>query len=240
MKRAVLLHGFLGSPADWADVLAHLVPGIQCECVALRDLGCASIACAAQQLALRLESEPCDALIGYSMGGRIALELAATRPELAPQLLLLSTSAGVSEQAEREVRAREDDARAAQLRELGIDAFAQQWYELPLFAPFRAHSSFMHARARRALGDADFWSECIAACSPGRSVCREDALIQRASRSTLAVGALDERYALSARRLACLATTLTIETIPHAGHVLPLEAPSACARLIERATESSS
>ena len=38
MRRVTLVHGFLGSPADWADVLAELAPGIACDCVALADL----------------------------------------------------------------------------------------------------------------------------------------------------------------------------------------------------------
>ena len=73
MSRAVLVHGFLGSPEDWSDVRAQLNPSINCECVSLRDLGCASIALAAEALAIQLAKNPCDLLVGYSMGGRIAL-----------------------------------------------------------------------------------------------------------------------------------------------------------------------
>jgi pimeloyl-ACP methyl ester carboxylesterase len=60
-----------------------------------------------------------------------------------------------------------------------------------------------------------------------------------ASRTILAVGDRDDYYVGFALRAARLAPTLTVEMIAGAGHVLPLEAPSACADIIERALKSS-
>jgi len=237
MKRVALVHGFLGSPADWADVLARLSPGIACDCVPLVELGCASVADAARALAARLERSPCDALVGYSMGGRIALELAATRPELAPRLVLLAASLGLDDEAERARRAAEDDARAEEILRDGLDAFVERWYRLPIFAPFTRHASFSAARLRRAQGEAAFWSRCVAACSPARGTPRWSAIPALAPRTIFVAGALDERYAAFAARArdmtSALAPALRVEIIAGAGHVLPLEAPDACARIIE-------
>jgi 2-succinyl-6-hydroxy-2,4-cyclohexadiene-1-carboxylate synthase len=237
MQRVSLLHGFLGSPADWADVLARLAPGISSDCVALAGLGCGSVDEAAAALAARIERHRCDLLVGYSMGGRIALELAATRPELAPRLLLLGASPGLDDEAERTLRAAEDDARAAEILRDGLDAFVERWYRLPIFAPFTRHPSFSSARLRRAQGEAAFWARCVAGCSPGRGTPRWSAIPAIASRTVFAAGALDERYAAYAARArdmsASSARALRIEVVAGAGHVLPLEAPDACARLIE-------
>lgn len=233
MSRVALVHGFLGSPADWADVLAHLTPRVACDCVPLAELGCASVADAARTLAAQLERAPCDALVGYSMGGRIALELAATRPELAPRLVLLSAGPGLEDPAERARRAAEDDARASELLRDGLDAFVDRWYRLALFAPFAAHRSFADARARRVHGDAAFWARCVAGCSPGRAEPRWSALPALAARTVFVAGALDERYAAFAARAGVLAPALRTEIVAGAGHVLPLEAPDACARIIE-------
>ena len=95
VARVTLLHGFLGSPADWADVLGHLAAEITCDCVALAELGCTSIDEASRQLATRLERSPCDLLVGYSLGGRIALDLAATRPALVPRLALFAAGMAI-------------------------------------------------------------------------------------------------------------------------------------------------
>ena len=239
MSRVVLVHGFLGSPEDWSDVRAQLNPAINCECVSLRDLGCASIAGAADTLAIQLAKNPCDVLVGYSMGGRIALELASKQPELAPRLVLFSTSTGLHDADDRRARAEQDDARAVDLREHGMREFTRSWYELPMFAQFRAHASFARTRARRVIGDAEFWAGCVAGCSPGRTECRENDLARLASRTIMAVGDRDDYYVAFALRAASLAPTLTVEMIAGAGHVLPLEAPSACADMIERALKSS-
>jgi 2-succinyl-6-hydroxy-2,4-cyclohexadiene-1-carboxylate synthase len=233
MHRVTLVHGFLGSPADWAEVLAQLAPGIACDCVALAELGCSSIDEAGERLAARLERVPCDALVGYSMGGRIALQLAATRPELAPRLALLAASLGLDDADERARRAAEDDIRAAEIARDGLDAFVERWYRLPIFAPFVAHASFSAARVRRVAGEAAFWSRCVAGCSPARGTPRWDALPMLASRTVFAAGALDERYAAYAARAKSIAPALRVEIVAGAGHVLPLEAPEACARIIE-------
>jgi len=237
MPRAALVHGFLGSPADWAEVLARLAPGIDCDCVPLAELGCGSVADAAEHLAVRLARAPCDVLVGYSMGGRIALELAATRPELAPRLVLLGASPGLDDPDERARRAAEDDARAAEILRDGLDAFVERWYRLPIFAPFTAHPSFSAARLRRAQGEAAFWARCVAGCSPARGTPRWSAIPALASRTVFAAGALDERYAAYAARARGMcpagAPALRVEIVAGAGHVLPLEAPGDCARIIE-------
>lgn len=233
MRRVTLVHGFLGSPADWADVLERLAPGIACDCVSLTELGCASIAEAATRLAHRLESHPCDLLVGYSMGGRIALELAVTRAELVPRLLLLAASPGIEDADERVRRAFEDAQRARAILHDGLDDFVERWYRLPIFAPFARHASYSAARVRRVQGEAAFWSQCVEGCSPGRAAPRWDAFPALTTRTVYAAGTLDERYAACAARLRNLAPRLRVELVAGAGHVLPLEAPDACARLIE-------
>ena len=167
------------------------------------------------------------------MGGRIALELAATQPGLAPRLVLLGAGPGIDDPAERARRAAEDDARAAEILRGGLDAFVDGWYRLPIFAPFAAHPSFSAARLRRARGEADFWARCVAGCSPARGTPRWDALAGLAPRTTFVAGALDERYAAFGARAKALASALRVEIVAGAGHVLPLEAPGACARIIE-------
>ena len=249
MSHVTLLHGFLGSPSDWAEVLALLPAGITCDCVLLRELGCRSIADAADALAKRLETRPCDLLVGYSMGGRIALELAAARPALAPRLMLLSASPGLpltqaadvdanraasrEDEAARAKRRAEDDARAAEILRDGLDAFVERWYQLPLFAPFAAHPSFNATRLRRAQGESAFWAHAIAGCSPGRTTPRWDALPQLASRTLFAAGGLDERYAAIAQQAKVVAPAIRIEIATQAGHVLPIEAPAFCAKLMD-------
>jgi len=236
-RRVALVHGFLGAPADWDEVV-RLLPGhVACDRIALSSLGCGSIDEASAALAAHLVRAPCDLLVGYSMGGRIALDAAAVRPQLVPRLLILAAGPGLDDPAERARRAAEDDARAAEIARDGLDAFVERWYRLPIFAAFRAHPSFDAARVRRVQGDTAFWARCVAGCSPGRGTPRWDALAALAERTVFAAGALDDRYASYARRARRLAPALRTAIEPSAGHVLPLEAPAFCAQLIQESLQ---
>ena len=64
-----------------------------------------------------------------------------------------------------------------------------------------------------------------------------DALAALAPRTIFAAGALDDRYASYARRAQQLAPGLRTEIEPAAGHVLPLETPAFCVRLIQESLQ---
>ncbi len=239
MKRIALVHGFLGSPADWADVLAALAPDIACDVVSLREFSCSTVIGFAEALNDRLRRTPSDLVVGYSLGARIALEACAINTARTPKLLLLSTQPGMRDASERAMRAASDLLRSDDLLSIPTADFIERWYQSDLFASFRAHPSFDATRARRAQGDANFWSEVVYGCSPGRSESRWDALAAHASRITMAAGESDARYAAIVREAEATMPALTTRIVPNAGHVLPLEAPRACAQMIEQILHSS-
>lgn len=233
MQRVALVHGFLGSPADWADTLAVLAPNIACDVISLRTLEGKSVEDFARALGERLHRDPCDLVVGYSLGGRIALELSAQSAPCVSKLLLLSSHPGLRDASERAARCCDDDARAEALRSDGIERFMASWYAADLFASFRSHASFATTHARRVMGDAHFWADVVAGCSPGRAQSRWETLEARASETTFATGLCDARYAAIAREAKAMMPALSTHFVSDVGHVLPLESPVACARLIE-------
>src|SRR5439155_140558 len=72
-------------------------------------------------------------VVGYSMGGRLALHVAAKRPDRLLSLVTIGAHAGLDEGA-REGRRRGDDALANRIEKEGIEAFVKYWGSLPLFA----------------------------------------------------------------------------------------------------------
>ena len=69
------------------------------------------------------------------MGGRIALHTALTLgPEIVTRLVLVGASPGLADPAERAARRAADDALAARIETLDIEAFAREWGAQPLFA----------------------------------------------------------------------------------------------------------
>jgi len=137
-------------------------------------------------------------LVGYSMGGRLALWLAAQHPERVLSLTTISAHAGL-EPAERAARAAADEALAARIEREGIEWFAGYWAAQPMFARLaglaeldamrRAQDAAAIAATLRGLGPAavePFWDRLPAIAAPALFI----------------AGAEDGRYPELARRLA--------------------------------------
>jgi 2-succinyl-6-hydroxy-2,4-cyclohexadiene-1-carboxylate synthase len=234
MHRVTLVHGFLGAPEDWDGVANALGGDVRCDRVDLRSLGCESVAAAAERLSSHVGRTAPGALAGYSLGGRLSLAAAAMQ-RLPIPLVLLSASAGMEDPAQRDARAREDDARAEAIRRDGLPAFVERWYGMPMFARLRSSPDFESVRDRRARGDGEFWARCVAGCSPGRAAGAWGALPSLPAGSAFAVGTEDDRYSSLADRVEREAPHVRVERIAGAGHALPIEAPERCAALIEHA-----
>jgi 2-succinyl-6-hydroxy-2,4-cyclohexadiene-1-carboxylate synthase len=76
--------------------------------------------------------------IGYSLGGRVVLNLAVRKPELVRGVVLVSASPGLQYKSERDARLEEDEALAQFILAAGMEAFVERWLALPLFAGFDA------------------------------------------------------------------------------------------------------
>ena len=111
----LMLHGFTGDAATWGDVRAELGPAASCIAVDLvghgetdhpRCLDHYHMPAAVADLATLLDllGLPRVALLGYSMGGRTALQFAVAHPERVSALLLESSSPGIADPAERAVK----------------------------------------------------------------------------------------------------------------------------------------
>ena len=72
-------------------------------------------------------------LLGYSMGGRVALYYALYGSVALRGLLLESTSAGIQDEADKVERVQVDAARAKVLEIAGLEIFVNDWEKLPLF-----------------------------------------------------------------------------------------------------------
>ncbi len=73
-------------------------------------------------------------VVGYSMGGRVALHLALTHPERVAALVLIGASPGIRDPAERAARQRSDEALASTIERDGVGSFADAWERHPVIA----------------------------------------------------------------------------------------------------------
>lgn len=170
------------------------------------------------------------AYAGYSMGGRFALHLALARPDLVTALVLVSTTAGIDDEAERAERRRADDALADRVEREGVEAFVRWWLTLPLFATLPADAAATeHRLGNTAAGLAS--SLRLAGTGTQQPLWRR--LPELAMPVLVVAGSLDAAYLARAQRLvAGIGDNASLLAVEGAGHSLPLERPAELADAI--------
>ncbi len=241
----LFLHGFTGSAAGWAPVLEALPEGLRTVCVDLlghglsdapHDPGRYALTEAAldiAELAERLALAPLH-LVGYSLGGRLALHVALARPDILTSLVLVSASPGIADAADRAQRKASDAEWARFILTRGVPAFVARWESLPLFATERELSP-----AERAAVRAERLSQRphgLANSLLGAGAGAQEYLLERLGGvrvPTLVVaGARDVKYVALAERLGAALPRARVEIVPGAGHAVHRERPAALARLV--------
>lgn len=241
----LLLHGFTGSADEWAELLPALTPLRDVIAVDLIGHGRSSAPadparyslehCAVDLLALL------DALgvgrvdvLGYSMGGRVALHLAAAAPGRVGRLILESASPGIADAAERAARAAADDALADRIEAEGLDWFVDHWAAIPLFASQAALPAETRAalRERRLRGTARGYANSLRGMGAGRQEPLWARLPGLVMPMLLVSGELDVKYLASNERAAALLPATSHAIVRGAGHTVHLEQPEAFAQLV--------
>jgi 2-succinyl-6-hydroxy-2,4-cyclohexadiene-1-carboxylate synthase len=234
----VLLHGFTGSVQNWAAHRAALDRHFRTIAVDLPGHGQTAapvdpdryrIEQSARDLALLLAQVAPEAvnLLGYSMGGRLALFFATVCPEQVARLILESASPGLAEEEARRQRIAQDEALAQRIESGGIEAFVDYWERIPLFASQQRLPENVRARLRgqrlqnRPVGLANSLRGMGTGAQP--SLWTELAQLQMPVH--LIAGELDEKFVEVNRRMADLIPEVTLDLVEDVGHTVHLEAP---------------
>lgn len=235
----VVLHGFTGDAASMGAVTSGLRGPVEAIDLAGHgpgphpaDAGVYSIDAMAEAVAGR-HGEPVH-LVGYSMGGRVALTAACRFPDKVRSLALIGASAGIADADERRERAAADD-RLAELIESDLEAFVDQWMANPLFATqSRLGPGFLAAARTQRLGnDPAALARSLRANSTGRMRPLHDVLADCAMPVALIAGADDAKFVGIAHELAASLPAATVHVIDDAGHAVHLEQPDAVVAVVE-------
>jgi 2-succinyl-6-hydroxy-2,4-cyclohexadiene-1-carboxylate synthase len=233
----VLLHGFTGSKESWLELREALSDSRRVVSIDLPGHGgtqagpepenCSMGKTAAMVTSLMADclDAPRFSLVGYSMGGRLALAIALDHGSRVEKLVLESASPGIADGAERARRRQSDEELAAFVEGEGIEAFVNRWERLPLFDSLAALSPDKREHLRRVrlrcapLGLA----LSLRAMGAGAQPWLGDRLSELAIPTLLIAGALDGKFARIAREMASLIPHARLEIIDGAGHVPHLE-----------------
>lgn len=240
----VLLHGFTGSADTWQPFVERFRANHQVISIDL--LGHGQSDSPSDPMRYRVERQIDDLtavleelkiddydLLGYSMGGRLALHLALAHGERVTGLILESASPGIEPAEERASRIQQDESLATMLEREGIDAFVKYWERLPLFASQMSLPAETRQRLRRQRLSSSKIG--LAGSLRGFGAGVSEPLWDRLHElppTLLIAGELDEKYANLARRMGNLIPDSTIAIVPGAGHTVHLEKPDEFADLV--------
>jgi len=175
------------------------------------------------------DGEPFD-LLGYSLGGRVALTLALTEPASLKRLVLIGATPGIADATARAARKERDDALAAEIEtEDDLDAFLARWLRQPMFATLARRNTAMASRQTNTVHGL---AASLRTLGVGNQEPSWDRLGQLSTPTLALVGIGDTRF--TATNLAMVADLgdATLSLVPGARHACHLEQPSLSARLV--------
>ncbi len=239
----LLLHGFLGCAEDWSQVIATL--GATHRCVAF-DLpghgappeplpaGGDSFERTVDGLADRMSDLGFDRfhVLGYSMGGRLALGLVCRHPGRIMKAVAVGGSAGLEDESARAERLTRDRETASKLETGDLAAFLRDWYAQPLFRDLARHESFASILERRLRGERRGLAAALRGLGPGAQPPLHRCLAQTKVPLLLIAGGADQKYVASNRALAEASPRARALEISSAGHSVHLERPDELARIV--------
>lgn len=229
MKSLIALPGFMGTPEDWQPLLRHLseIRGIFPVWDPVQGT-----------LGAWISSLPALGVMGYSMGGRLALQAAVASPQKFPFLILLSTSLGIEEAAARRLRLVADEQWANELEAIDdpvrLKKFLRRWWSQPIFRseawPSSLWDYLLDSRVRQ---DPKVLAQIMREASPGRQPLIADRLSAYRNPVLVLAGAHDEKFIRLGHDLVSRLPNARFQVIPEAAHLLHLEAPGEVGRAIE-------
>ena len=244
------LHGFTGRGSDF-KTFAELIGG-EWHCPDLPghgpdpQLDCtpvATIEFLERELATSYSPLPTskNILIGYSLGGRAALQHAVAYPEVWDALILIIPNPGIEDPAERAARRSADEALAQRIERHGALAFIEFWKETPMIRSQK--NIYPEVCARMAATRQAHTTEGLAASLRqfGQGTCPN--LWPELNRLNMPLfiisGEKDHKYTEIAKRIVNARCTPkspvhTHTAINNVGHMPQLEAPEVTAKVIRQ------
>ena len=171
-------------------------------------------------------------LLGYSMGGRLALYLALHFPQYFSKVVLESASPGLKTQAQRTQRIAQDLKIAQQLEVTDFQLFLTKWYCNPLFASLKQHPQFPKLLAKRLQNNPLELARSLRNLSTGLQPSLWKKLPDNKVPMLLLAGELDHKFMEINTEMADLCDRIQLTIVAGCGHNIHFENPAQFASIV--------
>lgn len=240
--RLMMLHGFTGSSANWSEIVGQLSSNY--TLITPNILGHGETDSPDHSERYRMEQVAEDIvkimgndplhLLGYSMGGRLALYIAIHYPQLVKSLILESSSPGLQTEEERATRRQSDDALAQRILDGGIKNFVNFWESISLFDSQNNLPDAIKARLRtqRLTNNPIGLANSLRGMGTGSQPSLWDSIASLQMPILLLAGELDTKFTQISYQMHALIPQSIVQIIPSAGHTIHNEQPETYAHVI--------
>jgi len=232
----VLLHGFTGDRTSWNSFVKQWSLSRKCICIDIIGHGKTDspensnryeIQSVVQDINSIIENLKLDVVdvLGYSMGGRLALSFAMEFPEKVRKLVLESSSPGLKTAEERNRRQIQDERLANQILEHGIEEFVYYWENIPLFSSQKelALQEQQIIREQRLQNSPVGLSNSLKGMGTGVQPSYWDKLSLFESDTLLITGAMDEKFCIIAEKMVFSMKNAQWMKVDGCGHAIHVE-----------------
>ncbi|MEG4496006.1 2-succinyl-6-hydroxy-2,4-cyclohexadiene-1-carboxylate synthase [Microcoleus sp. F10-C6] len=229
-----LLHGFTCDCQDFSPIISLLSKNYCCLAVDLPGHGetrvigdeiCYNMSNTAEALIELLDDLQIDKclLLGYSMGGRLALYMTLHFPERFEKVVLESASPGLKTEKERSHRLQADSQIAQKLENSNIKDFLLNWYDRPLFKSLKNSPHFDKLIETRLANNPLELAKSLRNMGTGNQPSLWEKLPQNQIPILLLAGEYDDKFTTINTEIAKLCPAATLEIVPKAGHNIHFE-----------------
>ncbi|MEO6862916.1 MAG: 2-succinyl-6-hydroxy-2,4-cyclohexadiene-1-carboxylate synthase [Microcoleus sp.] len=230
----LFLHGFTGNNQDFSSVISLLSKNYCCLAVDLPGHGqtrvigeesCYNMSNTAQALIDLLDDLQIDKclLLGYSMGGRLALYMTLHFPERFEKVVLESASPGLKSEKDRSHRRQADSQTAQNLENSNIKDFILNWYDRPLFKSLKKSPKFDQLIEARLANNPLELAKSLRNMGTGHQPSLWEKLAQNQISLLLLAGEDDDKFTTINAEITSLCPAATLKIIPNSGHNIHFE-----------------
>ena len=164
-------------------------------------------------------------LVGYSMGGRLALYLTLHFPQRFSKIVLESASPGLKSQRDQLERIQRDFALAKKMEESNFSAFLANWYSQPLFASLKNQPDFDSLKQSRLQNNPFELAKSLRNLGTGCQPSLWEKLKKNKNPLLLLVGEYDTKFIAINSEMVRLCPSAQLEIVSNCGHNIHFEDP---------------